>query len=217
MIPKIIHQSYTLKDFPKYINICSESWIEENVGWDYRISDSSSCEKFVNDFFPEYYDIYMSINIPAYRSDFWRLLCLKQYGGFYFDIDMLCVAPIENFISLDRDFVWIRGNGAFGCIPNSKLISSIISSCVNEIRSALKWNKYSGTPIFYDTFIRKAGGAGYSETGSDIFIDYSAGNYWSDNNRWSSTPHLAYWYHDYPAEISVSRGYGSYNGYNPIR
>lgn len=67
-------------------------------------------------------------------SDILRLELLWEYGGFYVDVDYLCVAPMGNLINFDfvcgasRTGCVEINNGVMGCHPRHPLIRSMMES-----------------------------------------------------------------------------------------
>ena len=56
-------------------------------------------ELFIKQYFPEYYDDYMSLIPGAYQADVFRLLILYIHGGIYNDIGNTYLKPIDTIIN----------------------------------------------------------------------------------------------------------------------
>ena len=51
------------------------------------------------------YDAYTRIKPGAFKSDLWRYCVLYVYGGFYIDIDSICLGTLDMFVKKDTEFV----------------------------------------------------------------------------------------------------------------
>ena len=100
---------------------------------------------------PRYRDTFHSFQFPIQRYDFFRYLAVHEYGGFYFDLDVLlaanlsqllesaCVFPFESLtLSLhlreQHDMDWEIGNYAFGAVKGHPFLEAVIENCVRAQR-----------------------------------------------------------------------------------
>lgn len=75
--------------------------------FEYKFFDDTAIEEFISTYYPHYLAIFRSFPEPIMGIDFWRLLAVDHYGGFYLDMDVKlsksleplrefgCVFPIE--------------------------------------------------------------------------------------------------------------------------
>ena len=92
-IPKIIHQiAPANKDdwHPLWLKCC-QTWQKHFPDFDYKLwNDEDDIDKFVRDYYPQYYNIYLEFPLHIMRIDFARLFILHHYGGIYADMDVYC-------------------------------------------------------------------------------------------------------------------------------
>ena len=118
-----------------------------NPEFKYLFFDDDRMERFVNEQFPEYRNVFHSFCNPIQRYDFFRYLAIYRLGGFYFDTDIFlaaglaellkfgCVFPFERLTWSDylRDeygMDWEIGNYAFGATAGHPFLHAIIENCV---------------------------------------------------------------------------------------
>lgn len=49
---------------------------------------------------------YQIVKQNSAKADIWRLMYLYENGGFYTDIDQICLQPISDYIEKDIEFVF---------------------------------------------------------------------------------------------------------------
>lgn len=98
MIPKKIFQTYKveyneLSDNAK--NLIQE-WKDNNPDYEYFYYSDKDVEDFVlNEYGEEWHKRYMSLPYPVMKADVFRILVIYKYGGFYSDLDMKSLKPID--------------------------------------------------------------------------------------------------------------------------
>ena len=103
-IPKNIFQTFEHTDFNPHFQKLIDDWTIENPDYNYLIYDKNQREEFIKDNFPsEVWEAYTRIKPGAFKSDLWRYCILHKYGGFYMDIDTVCLGQLDMFISDDID------------------------------------------------------------------------------------------------------------------
>jgi hypothetical protein len=99
LIPKIIWQTHEweYEDLPIYFAKTSMTWINLNPEYKYVYMTGVEREEFVKLEHPEIYPYYkyMGEIDKRYESDIWRYLVLNKRGGFYCDMDSVCVKPLN--------------------------------------------------------------------------------------------------------------------------
>jgi len=115
--------------------------------YEYLFFDDKGVEKFIDQEFPQYREVFEAFHFPIQRYDFFRYLAVYRYGGFYFDLDVLlastlagllesgCVFPFEgltfsHFLRTQFDMDWEIGNYGFGATSGHPFIKAIIENCV---------------------------------------------------------------------------------------
>lgn len=59
--------------------------------------DDDMSQRFIVKYYPEWLQLYDSLDVPVMRADMWRYLILHKYGGVYLDGDVDCKKPIDQW------------------------------------------------------------------------------------------------------------------------
>jgi mannosyltransferase OCH1-like enzyme len=97
MIPRILHQTWKTKNLPPSLQHYGDTWKRLNKDWDYRFYTDIECRELVCADFPQFLATFDSFLFPVQRADFFRVLAVYRFGGFYADMDMECLRPFEPF------------------------------------------------------------------------------------------------------------------------
>jgi hypothetical protein len=150
-IPKRIIQTGKIRDLPLLERAAEANIRLLNPDFEYVFFDDVEVEEFIDAKFPEYRTIFDAFPIRIQRYDFFRYLAVYEYGGFYFDLDVLlacglddllefgCVFPFEEltvqrFLRQEYGMDWEIGNYAFGATPRHPFVGAIIDNCVKAQR-----------------------------------------------------------------------------------
>ena len=68
--------------------------------WKVTLWDEVTASEFLKDELPEYVSAYKSFSYNVQRADFLRLALVYVLGGFYMDLDMLILQPLDGLIDL---------------------------------------------------------------------------------------------------------------------
>jgi hypothetical protein len=147
MIPKIIWQTHendydNLLPFQKDI---TNTWKNLNPGWEYKYINAE--QRYIQ--IKEYNELIFNYYINAdkiHQADIWRFIIIYQYGGFYADLDSICIQSIDD--SLLKDYKEEElicspigfqhpgiNNSNFGAVKNSKIIKSTIDSLLLQYKN----------------------------------------------------------------------------------
>lgn len=99
-IPKIIHQT-AMADRSKWHPIwerCQASWRKHFPDWTYIMWDDDDLDRFMHDNYPDYYNIYVSLDANIKRIDIARYFILYAMGGMYVDMDYMCYMNFEHLL-----------------------------------------------------------------------------------------------------------------------
>ena len=154
MIPKKIFQTFEHIDFSPEFQKLIDDWKIENPEYEYQIYDKTQREEFIkNNFSNEIFNAYQRIKPGAFKSDLWRYCILHKYGGFYIDIDTVCLGSLNMFMSDDIDFVAAIdlnlgdleyhsvANAFIGCTPEHPVIDACIQRVISIVdKEALPYN-----------------------------------------------------------------------------
>ncbi|KAI8469837.1 MAG: hypothetical protein J3K34DRAFT_385638 [Monoraphidium minutum] len=100
LIPRVIHQTYRTKRFPRGARPLVRSWRAVNGdAWEVRFYDDVAAVSFVRREFPEYLEAYLALPKDVERADFFKYMVVLRMGGAYADIDAECRRPLDGVIS----------------------------------------------------------------------------------------------------------------------
>jgi len=176
-IPKIIIQTWKDDDPPKkYYNEIA-SIRKYNPDYKYLFFTDKTIDEFIKDFYPEYYKVFKRLPVNIQKIDFFRYIAVYHYGGFYFDLDMLCLEPLDDLLQYDavfpqdltvyerkclakmpryvnicknKNIKFLVGQYAFGAKKNDPFIKALIDNIANNIDKIAK-NKDDSLMFVYET------------------------------------------------------------------
>ncbi len=90
MIPAIIHQTWKTGDIPPEWKESRISWQRLHPDWQYIFWTDSDLERFIEERYPWFLDIYRDYPYAIQRIDAARYFILYEYGGIYSDLDIIC-------------------------------------------------------------------------------------------------------------------------------
>lgn len=99
-IPRIIHQIWSGLDGPLPIpfRILGETWKENYPDWRYEFWDNERINRFIQENYPQYWDLYNRYPYNIQRWDAIRYLILYQEGGMYVDFDYESVQNMDKLL-----------------------------------------------------------------------------------------------------------------------
>lgn len=139
-IPRIVWQTnYTDQvTLPIYLNYLWNRLMSPTH--EHRFCDDNACDAFIRlEFSPEIYASWSRLQIGAAKADFWRVLVLLRYGGFYMDMDAGLCWPAEGLVSSEDSDLFIRNpdgsltNFFMACAPGSPLLEAIAEKIMSNI------------------------------------------------------------------------------------
>jgi mannosyltransferase OCH1-like enzyme len=147
MIPKIIYQcgKWEENTIPDYVQEYKESFIYHNPDWRYEYFDDEMCRKDIKKIAGANTALlYDRIKRGDNRADFWRCIHLNKHGGFYADLDSICVNKITRFYDDSKMFVGFQNtypqptgliweNWFFGASPNNPILETAINEMICRI------------------------------------------------------------------------------------
>lgn len=94
-IPRIIHQTFKSEEIPLEYSLYRENLISLHPGWEYKFYDDDACRKAVMKYFPEFLPIYDRATVIQ-KTDIFRVAVVYGEGGFYLDMDVECLNPLDD-------------------------------------------------------------------------------------------------------------------------
>ena len=125
-IPKIIHQIFFQGEAaaPKKYRRYHQTVLKNHPNWKHYFWDEEKSRNFLKEKYPWFLETYDSYPYMIQRCDAIRYFILDYYGGFYIDMDVECLKPLD---SLLEEFELILSklidfnNAIIGSIPNHPL------------------------------------------------------------------------------------------------
>ena len=68
-----------------------------NPDYMFHVVDDATIATFVQQFYPQYVPLLDRLWSPVMKTDVWRYLVMHKYGGIYFDTDIECVRPFDEW------------------------------------------------------------------------------------------------------------------------
>ena len=218
-IPKIIIQTWKTNTIPKKYEKDIESVKKYNSDYKFMFFTDDDIETFLKNYYPDYYLTYLKFPIKIQKIDFFRYVAIYHYGGFYFDLDMTGLYPLDDLLDYDCVFPVdtniakgkcykqrytkycnqgmniLLGQYAFGAKPKNNFIKTLIDTIHQNINTYIDDYPEYGHTLQYV----------YSSTGPDFVTDV----YINYNNK-SDIHILEYDAHQYFGKYAKHNYYGTW-------
>ena len=159
LIPKIIIQTWKTKNIPNNYKTDVNSLKTKNPEYKYIFFTDADINTFLKKNYPKYFKTYNKLPVKIQKFDFFRYIAIYHYGGFYFDLDVTgleplddlltseCIFPIDEFINpsmckIERytyfcknDLNYLLGQYAFAAKPKHPFIKLLIDTIHDNIES----------------------------------------------------------------------------------
>ena len=98
---KNIHLIFLRRDevVPPLFRGCERLVRNMHLSWNVTLWDEETGMQFLREYLPEYMEAYTSFSYNVQRADFLRLALVYALGGFYMDMDMLPLQPLDTLLS----------------------------------------------------------------------------------------------------------------------
>jgi mannosyltransferase OCH1-like enzyme len=181
-IPNTIVQIWVQKDPTNPVNIptkeqnYSAQIRKMNPDFNYLFFNETDVEPFFTKNYPEYYSTYQRLPLFIQKMDFFRYLIMYHYGGFYFDMDVWALAPIDDKIRnhsavfpvdeyivgkmarmprftefAQKDQLFLLGQYAFGSVARHPFLKRVIDQIHTNIDVYIKTVNNSETYVYKTT------------------------------------------------------------------
>lgn len=110
LVPKVIHKIIIvdggeMPEMPEGMKKALETWYRMNPGYKVKLYSGKDCEAYIlKHFDEETLGAYRALKPYAYKSDLMRQLILYNEGGWYSDIRMVCLEPLDTLLSVRKEF-----------------------------------------------------------------------------------------------------------------
>ncbi|RUS95008.1 hypothetical protein DSM106972_091680 [Dulcicalothrix desertica PCC 7102] len=125
-IPKIIHQIFFQGEtaVPKKYQGYHETVIAHHPHWEHYFWDEAKSRTFIQEKYPWFIEVYDSYPHRIQRCDAIRYFILHYYGGFYIDMDVECLKPLDDLLE-DYELILSKlvgfNNAIMGSVPKHPL------------------------------------------------------------------------------------------------
>lgn len=98
MIPNNIHLVFLRSDepFPELFTKCMQRIKDMHPSWNVRLYNDQDAQQILQEHLPQYLETYNSFKYNVQKADFIRIALVYIYGGFYMDLDILSLSPLDN-------------------------------------------------------------------------------------------------------------------------
>lgn len=110
MIPKIIHKVIIvdggkMPTIPDGMKKALETWYRKNPGYKIKMYSGDDCVAYIKEYFDdEILNVYETLKPYSYKCDLMRHLIMYNDGGWYTDMRMLCLEPLEVLDQIGKEF-----------------------------------------------------------------------------------------------------------------
>lgn len=181
-IPNTIVQIWVQKDpsNPSKIPLKEQEYSAKirkmNPDFNYLFFDETDVEPFFTKHYPEYYSTYQRLPLFIQKMDFFRYLVMYHYGGFYFDMDIWALAPLDQSIRshsavfpIDEYIIgmmarmprfssfsqkgqpFLLGQYAFGCVARHPFVKHVVDQIHANIDVYIQTVNSSETYVYKTT------------------------------------------------------------------
>jgi len=129
-IPKIVHQIFFQGEaaVPEEYRRYHQTVLQNHPHWEHQFWDEAKCHKFMEDNYSWFLPVYDSYPYMINRCDAIRYFILYHYGGFYLDMDVECLKPLDDLLA-DFELVLSKlvgfNNAIIGTIPRHPLWTTV--------------------------------------------------------------------------------------------
>lgn len=95
MIPRILHQTWKTRTIPDEWREARRSWLDAHPRWTHRFWTDDDLERLVRGRAPDLYPSWREYPDQIQRVDAARYVILREEGGVYADLDMVCLRPLD--------------------------------------------------------------------------------------------------------------------------
>lgn len=152
-IPTIIHQIWSDSEMPlpEHFKVLCDTWKKDYPEWEYRLWNDQMMDQFVQEHYPQYWNIYSRFPYNVQRWDAVRYLILDKMGGMYIDVDYESLSPINELIEnktccfaqepkshckafekFKREIDQVFNNAMILCTPGHPFIRKVINTVFKE-------------------------------------------------------------------------------------
>lgn len=136
-IPKIIHQIFFLgaAAVPEKYRLYQQTVLQNHPDWEYQFWDEAKARQFMAENYSWFLPIFDAYPYDIQRRDAIRYFILYHYGGFYLDMDVESIKPLDNLLG-EFELVLSKlvgfSNAIMGTIPQHPLWLKVFEELKNR-------------------------------------------------------------------------------------
>ena len=173
LIPRIIHQTWDTTAVPSLFVPWIRSWKRHNPHWQYWFWTPDDVRCLLRQRYQSFVHFYDAYPAPILRADAMRYFVLHAFGGFYVDLDVECLRPLDPLLvnrscvlseePYEHVYVLSHGhgkpnvvNGIMACRPGHGLFEDLTKELPRKAKGAQQGNVLTSTgPLFLDSVLRR--------------------------------------------------------------
>ena len=132
-IPRIIHQIWYQGEalLPEKYRGFRGTWKKNHPDWEFILWDEKNMREFIHREYPWFASLFDGYPMDIQRIDSVRYFILNTFGGFYIDMDVESIRPIDELLK-GYDLILSRtvgyNNAIIGCVSNHPLWQEIFAN-----------------------------------------------------------------------------------------
>ena len=172
-IPRIIHQTWDTTAVPPLFVPWIRSWKRHNPHWQYWFWTPDDVRCLLRQRYPSFVHFYDGYPAPLLRADAMRYFVLHAFGGFYADLDVECLRPLDPLLvnrscvlseePYEHVYVLYHGQGRpnvmntiMACRPGHGLFEDLTMELPRKAVGANLGSVLTSTgPYFLDSVLRR--------------------------------------------------------------
>ena len=149
-IPKTIHQIWIgSKEIPeKYLKFC-DSWKKFNPDWEINLWTDEQLKKLFKKMYSDTKHFYEAQINVVMKTDILRYEILRLFGGFYADLDMECLKPLDCFCNDEFTCGWewmgeprSVSSGFIGCAKDHQIAKAMLFHIYSSLYTKIPTTKW---------------------------------------------------------------------------
>lgn len=152
-IPKIIHQTFSTSIIPHQLQKYQFQLRSFHPDWEYRFYDDAQCDQIICDYLPDFLETYRGYKYAIQKADFFRIAVVYLFGGFYADLDIKILKPLDPLetysciFPLESNKTLTIGNYMFGSEAKHPFLQEVL----NQLNKNCSINIFSDNDVLIST------------------------------------------------------------------